>query len=114
MDNGMSFINKDWRNLAKALSFKNIQSSTRNPRANGCIENVHNFLKRTMIKIRYGNESIKWHEAIYNLFIDDNDRSLLKYWYRWNKKGIHFDWHLYKKAFVNLHKCTKVAKYRNF
>ena len=34
LDNGTSFINKDWRNLAKALSFKHIQSSTRNPRAN--------------------------------------------------------------------------------
>ena len=48
------------------------------------------------------------------MFIDDNDRSLSKYWYRWNKKRIDFDWHLYKKAFVNLHKCTKVAKYRDF
>ena len=113
-DNSTSFINKDWRNLAKALSFKHIQSSTRNPRANRYIINIHNFLKRTMIKIRHGNKSIKWHEAIYNLFIDDNDRSLLKYWYRWNKKGIDFNCQLYKKAIVNLHKCTKVAKYPNF
>ena len=63
-DNGTSFINEDWRNLAKALSFTHIQSSPRNPRANGCIENVHNFLKRTMKKIRHSNKSIKWHEAI--------------------------------------------------
>ena len=59
LDNGTSFINKDWRNLAK-----HIQSSWRNPRANGHIENVHNFLKRTMKKIRHGNKTIKWHEAI--------------------------------------------------
>ena len=63
-DNATSFINQDWRNLAKALFFKHIQSSPRNPRANGFIENVHNFLKRTMKKIRYGNKSIKWHQAI--------------------------------------------------
>ena len=63
-DNGTSFINEDWRNLAKALSFRHIQSSPRNPRANSCIENVHNFLKRTMKKIRHGNKSIKWYEAI--------------------------------------------------
>ena len=46
LDNGTSFINKDWRNLTKALSFK------------------HNFLKRTMKKIRHGNKTIKWYEAI--------------------------------------------------
>ena len=64
LDNGTSFINKDWRNLAKARSFRHIQSSPRNPRANRCIKNVHNFLKKTMKKIRHGNKSIKWHEAI--------------------------------------------------
>ena len=63
-DNGTSFINEDWKNLAKALSFCHIQSSPRNPRANGCIKNVHNFLKRTMKKIRHGNKSIKWPKAI--------------------------------------------------
>ena len=58
LDNGTSFINKHWRNLAKALSFTHIQSSARNPRGNGCIENVHNFLKRTMKKIRHGDKTI--------------------------------------------------------
>ena len=64
LDNGTSFINKHWKNLAKALAFTHIQSSLRNPRANGHIENVHNFLKRTMKKIRHGYKNIKWHEAI--------------------------------------------------
>ena len=63
-DNGTSFINKHWKNLAKALAFTHIQSSPRNPRANGCIEKVHNFLKRTMKKIRHSDKTIKWHEAI--------------------------------------------------
>ena len=63
-DNGMSFINKDWRNLAQALSFCHIQLSPRNPRGKGHIKYVHNFLKITMKKIRHGNKSIKWHEAI--------------------------------------------------
>ena len=63
-DNGTSFINEHWKNLAKAIAFTHIQSSLRNPRANGCIKNVHNFLKRTMKKIRHSNKSIKWHEAI--------------------------------------------------
>ena len=63
-DNSTSFINKHWKNLAKALAFTHIQSSPRNPRANGCIENVHNFLKRTMKKIRHSDKTIKWHEAI--------------------------------------------------
>ena len=61
-DNGTSFINKHWRNLANALALTHIQS--RNPQANGRIENVHNFLKRTMKKIRHGDKMIKWHEAI--------------------------------------------------
>ena len=47
-DNGTSFINEHWKILAKALAFTHIQFSPRNPRANGRIENVHNFLKRTM------------------------------------------------------------------
>ena len=63
-DNAMSFINEHWKNLAKALAFTHIQSSLRNPRANGRIENVHNFLKRTMKKIRHSDKTIKWHEAI--------------------------------------------------
>ena len=55
-DNGTSFINEHWRNLAKTLVFMHIQSSPRNPRANGHIENVHNFLKRTMKKIRHSDK----------------------------------------------------------
>ena len=43
--NGTSFVNDNWKNLAKALAFKHIHSSPRNPRANGKIENIHNFLK---------------------------------------------------------------------
>ena len=79
-DNSTSFINKDWRNLAEALSFRHIQSSPRNPRANSRIKNVHNFLKRTMKKIRHGNKSIKWHKAIqiaahyYNTFPSASNR----------------------------------------
>ena len=63
-DNGTSFINEHWKNLAKALAFTHIQSSPRNPRANSRIKNVHNFLKRTMKKIRHSDKTIKWHEAI--------------------------------------------------
>ena len=63
-DNGTSFINEHWRNLAEALAFTHIQSSPRNPRANGRIKNVHNFLKRTMKKIRHGDKTIKWYLAI--------------------------------------------------
>ena len=63
-NNGTSFINKHWKNLAKALAFTHIQSSLRNPRANGRIENVHNFLKRAMKKIRHSDKTIKWHKAI--------------------------------------------------
>ena len=65
LDNGASFINKDWRNLARALSFKHIQSSPKNPRANGKIKNIHNFLKCTM-KIIHGDKEIQWHDAIWS------------------------------------------------
>ena len=58
-DNGMSFINEHWKNLAKDLAFTHIQSSPRNPRANGHIENMHKFLKRTMKKIRHSDKTIK-------------------------------------------------------
>ena len=57
-DNGASFNNEHLKNLAKALAFTHIQSSPRNPRANGCIKNVHNFLKRTMKKIRHSDKTI--------------------------------------------------------
>ena len=73
-DNGMSFINEHWKNLAKALAFTHIQCSPRNPRVIGHIKNVHNFLKRTMKKIRHSDKMIKWHKAIqiaahfYNMF----------------------------------------------
>ena len=63
-DNCTSFINEHWQNLAKALAFKHIQSSSRNPRANRKIENIHNFLKRTTQKIMHGNSSMQWQEAI--------------------------------------------------
>ena len=63
-DNDTSFINEHWKNLAKALAFTYIQSSPQNPTANGRIENVHNFLKRMMKKIRHNDKTIKWHEAI--------------------------------------------------
>ena len=63
-DNGTSFVNDNWENLAKALAFKHIHSSPRNPRANGKIENVHNFLKCTTKKIMHGNPSMQWHKAI--------------------------------------------------
>ena len=44
---------------------KHIQSSPRNPRVNRRPEgNIHNFLKRTMKKIRHGSKNIKWHEAL--------------------------------------------------
>ena len=79
-DNGRSFINKHWKNLAKALAFTHIQSSLRNPQANSHIENMHNFLKRTIKKIRHGDKTIKWHEAIqiaahyYNTFLSASNR----------------------------------------
>ena len=98
-DNSTSFINEHWKNLAKALAFTHIQSSPRNPRANGCIENVHNFLKRTMKKIRHSDKTIKWYEAIqiaahyYNTFpsASNTHSSFLLYFGRecsnplWNK-----------------------------
>ena len=46
------------------LAFKHFQSSTRNPKANGKIENVHSFLKRMMKKIMLSNPEIQWPEAI--------------------------------------------------
>ena len=39
--NGTSFINKHWKNLAKAPAFTHIQSSLRNPQVNSHIELVH-------------------------------------------------------------------------
>ena len=60
----MSFINKDWRNLTKALDFKHFQSNPKSPRSNGKIENIHSFLKRTMRKIMHSHPRIQWPEAI--------------------------------------------------
>ena len=58
LDNSTSFINEHWWNLAKALAFKHIQSSPRNPKANGKIENIHNILTRTTRKIMHGNPNM--------------------------------------------------------
>ena len=63
-DNGTLFVNDNWKNLAKALVFKHIHSSPRNPRANGKIKNIHNCLKCTMKKIIHSNPNMQWHEAI--------------------------------------------------
>ena len=63
-DNGTSFVNDNWKNLAKALTFKHIHSRPRNPRANGKIENIHNFLKCTTKKIIHSSPNMQWHEAI--------------------------------------------------
>ena len=56
-DNSTSFVNDNWKNLAKALTFKHIHSSPRNPRTNGKIKNIHNFLKCTTKKIIHSNPS---------------------------------------------------------
>ena len=51
---------------------------------------------------------------IYNMFIDDQDCSLYKYWHRWLDTGLNCEFEEYKAAFTNLYDITKTTKYRDF
>ena len=45
------------------LGIKQMYSNPYYPRGNSIIENIHNFLKRTMAKFMHGSQ-LKWHDTL--------------------------------------------------
>ena len=62
-DNGMEFKNDQLMSLFNTLSIKCIYSNPYIPQGNGRIEDVHNFLKYTIVKFIYGNV-LEWDHAL--------------------------------------------------
>ena len=60
--------------------------------------------------------STKISRRVYDMLIDDGDKTLTKYVNKWvNKYNIdRFDYELYFESFTNLLYCTKITKYRDF
>ena len=62
-DNRTEFINEQLMSAFDTLGIKRIYSNPYYPRGNNRIENVHNFLKRTMAKFMHGSQ-LKWDDAL--------------------------------------------------
>ena len=61
-DNGTKFKNEQIMSVFNTLGIKHIYSNPYYPHGNGRIENVHNFLKHTIMKFTYGSQ-LKWDDA---------------------------------------------------
>ena len=62
-DNGTEFKNKQLKSICDTLGIKQIYNNLYYPRGNHRIENVHNFLKRTMVKFMHGSQ-LEWDDAL--------------------------------------------------
>ena len=69
-DNGTKFKNEQLRSVFDTLDIKHIYSNPYYLQGNGRIENIHNFLKCTIMKFTYGSQ-LKWDDAL----------PLATYWY---------------------------------
>ena len=70
--------------ICDTLGIKGIYSNPYYPRGNSRIENIHNFLKRTMAKFMHGSQ-FKWDDALplatycYNIAPSGDDLESLFY-----------------------------------
>ena len=64
LDNGTEFKNNQLISTFKSLGIKRIYSNPFYPKGNGGIENVHNFLKRTIAKFMH-NSTLEWNSALH-------------------------------------------------
>ena len=62
-DNGSEFKNEQLMSVFDTLGIKCIYSNPYYPQGNGRIENVHNFLKHTIMKFTYGSQ-LKWDDVL--------------------------------------------------
>ena len=58
-DNGSELKNHQMNIVLKQLGIKHIFSNPYRPQGNSCIENVHNFLKRTLTKF-LSSTDVEW------------------------------------------------------
>ena len=62
-DNGTEFKNSHLISTFESLGIKRIYSSSFYQKGNGRIENMQNFLKRTIVKFMH-NSSFEWDDAL--------------------------------------------------
>ena len=62
-DNGTEFKNEQMMSVFDTLGIKCIYSNPYYPKGNSRIENVHNFLKHTIVKFTYGSQ-LEWDDAL--------------------------------------------------
>ena len=62
-DNGTKFRNEQLMSVLDSLSIKHIYSNPYYPKGNSRTENVHSFLKCTILKFTYGSQ-LEWDEAL--------------------------------------------------
>ena len=63
LDNGSELKNSQMNKVLKHLSIKHIYSNPYRPQGNSRIENVHNFLKRTLTKFLSSSDT-KWDRVL--------------------------------------------------
>ena len=63
LDNGSELKNNHMNTVLKHLGIKHIYSNPYRPQGNSCIENIHNFLKRTLTKF-LSSSVPKWDNVL--------------------------------------------------
>ena len=63
LDNGLEIKNSQMNTILKQLGIKHIYSNPYRPQGNSRIENVHNFLKRTLTKFLSSSDA-KWDKVL--------------------------------------------------
>ena len=64
LDNGLELTNSQMNTVLKQLDIKHIYSNPYRPQGNSRIENVHNFLKRTLTKFLSSSDA-KWDKVLW-------------------------------------------------
>ena len=62
-DNGTKFKNEQLMSVFNTLGLKGIYGNPYYPQGNGRIENVHNFIKHTIVKFTYSSQ-LEWDDAL--------------------------------------------------
>ena len=62
-DNGTEFKNDHLISTFKSLGIKRIYSNPSYPKGKGRLENIHNFLKRTIAKFMHSN-TLEWDDPL--------------------------------------------------
>ena len=62
-DNGSELKNNQMNTVLRQLGIKCIYSNPYRPQGNSCIENIHNFLKRTLTKFLFSSDA-KWDNVL--------------------------------------------------